>query len=72
MSLSRDLLRAEAKKLYKEQAKSVPKKQRMTFAQFFENYKKTKTHKPIEVSPAPLEDFDLEQVVNINEQKTNE
>lgn len=71
MSLSRDVLRAEAKKIYKEQTKKIPKKQRIPFAQFFENYKKSKTIRPLEISEQ-AEDFDIGQVVNVNEVKEGE
>ena len=64
MSINRDVLRAEAKKIYKQQIKSIPKKQRITFAQFFENFKKSKKKEIVEVKE---EDFDIEQVVKLNE-----
>lgn len=79
MSFGRDLLRAEAKKLYKEQVKNVPKKSRMPFAQFYKELKKIKLNKQQQETTAVpvVEDFDLENVVNVDnnvavEQPTNE
>jgi hypothetical protein len=39
-TLSNVIIRVEAKKVYKEQAKKVPKRQRMPFNEFFKKYKK--------------------------------
>ena len=66
MSLEREILRAKAKKAYKEQAKGVPKKSRMTFAQFFKDYKKTKPSQEETPAEAIQEDFDLEKVINVD------
>lgn len=62
----RSILRTKAKKLYKEQIKSVPKNQRISFAEFFKRYKGMKsvsTNEP-EVTG---EDFDFEDMINVNE-----
>ncbi len=71
MSLGREVLRKEAKKLYKEQTKNVPKKQRVPFPQFFKHYRDLKMGKVSEELPVDIgttqEDFDLENMVNINE-----
>ena len=79
MGLGRDILRAEAKKIYKEQTKSVPKKSRMPFAQFYKDFKKMKLNKQKQDTTAiPVaEDFNLEEIVNVDnnvtvEQPTNE
>lgn len=67
MGLSRSLLRAEAKKLYKEQVKGIPKRQRLPFSQFFKNYLKVKSGKvPENELPDVPEDFDFEDMVNVN------
>lgn len=66
MSVNRDALRREAKKLYKEQTKGVPKKQRIPFAQFFKQYKRLRSGK-IEQDVVPDEDFNFEDLVNVNE-----
>jgi len=74
MSFGRDLLRAEAKKIYKEQAKSVPKKSRMPFAQFYKDYKKMKLNKQQQDTTAVpvVEDFNLEDVINVDNNVTVE
>jgi hypothetical protein len=75
MGLSRDLLRVEAKRLYKEQNKGVPKKSRMPFTEFYKQFKRMKAGKAIEEEhdhsghdhshDAP-QDFDVSQVASIN------
>jgi hypothetical protein len=71
MGLSRNALRNEAKKLYKEQIKGVPKKQRVPFSVFFKKYKKLKNEdsgeKPEVVQNIEEEDFDIENIINVNE-----
>jgi len=72
MSFVRDALRREAKKLYKEQTKGVPKSQRVPFAKFFKHYKDSKSGKTSEdldvnIGEASAEDFDFDNLVNINE-----
>jgi len=42
---NRSALRAEAKRLYKEQIKGIPKRQRLPFAEFFKQYKALKLNK---------------------------
>lgn len=67
---SRSILRAEAKKLYKEQIKGVPKKQRITFAVFFKNYKAVKSDKINDVQQFDIdakEDFNFDNIINVNE-----
>lgn len=72
MGLSRDLLRAEAKRLYKEQVKGVPKRSRLPFAEFYKQFKRMKAGKTVEEehdhthSHDTVEDFDLGQVAKIN------
>ena len=72
MSLSRDILRSQAKKIYKEQAKSVPKRQRLPFAKFYKQFVKMQRN-PVEqdevAAAAPTsttEDFDFQDMVNVN------
>jgi hypothetical protein len=71
MSLSRDILRSQAKKIYKEQAKSVPKKQRLPFSKFYKQFVKMQRN-PVEqeevaTAPTPAtEDFDFQDMVNVN------
>lgn len=60
-------LRNAAKKLYKEQIKNVPKKQRVPFADFFKQYKKVirnKSHIPDKTEQEIVEDFDFDDLVN--------
>lgn len=64
---NRDLLRSEAKRIYKEQAKSVPKNQRMSFSEFFKRFKKEKYSKSgSNTENEVVEDFDIEELENIN------
>lgn len=63
--MKRDLLRNEAKKLYKEQTKGIPKKQRLPFAEFFKQYKILKVREGAEVNAENQEeDFDFGELVN--------
>ena len=72
MSLSRDILRSKAKKIYKEQVKSVPKKQRLPFAKFYKQYIKMQRNPEQDevaaaAAPTPAtEDFDFQDMVNVN------
>lgn len=61
---SRSLIRERAKKIYKEQAKSVPKNKRITFAQFFKQFKATQSS-ATEEAPGIEEDFDFDDMVNV-------
>lgn len=67
MSFSRTTLRNQAKKLYKEQAKSVPKRNRLPFMKFYEQFIKLHdnptTTDETEVSG---EDFDIGDIINVN------
>jgi hypothetical protein len=68
----RTALRAEAKKLYKEQIKGIPKRQRLPFAKFFKQYKALKlneTNKDKTEESAITEDtdFDFDNIINVNE-----
>lgn len=64
----RSVLRVEAKKLYKEQTKGIPKRQRISFADFFKQYKglKTKNDDSNEINTMN-EDFDFTDLINVNE-----
>lgn len=64
--MDRDSLRAAAKKVYKEKTKNIPKKQRIPFAQFFKQFKKSKQLEK-EVKPEVGEDFDFGDMVNVND-----
>jgi hypothetical protein len=69
--MNRASLRAEAKKLYKEQTKGIPKKQRLPFAQFFKQYRAIKLGKVDDVTQADIDaeetDFDFDNIINVNE-----
>ena len=68
MSLTRDALRREAKKLYKEQAKKIQRKNRMPFSRFFKRYVESKKIKgDMEPKDPETEDFDFEDLININD-----
>ena len=67
--MNRDLLRKEAKRIYKEKAKGVPKANRMSFAEFFKQYKQMKMQQnamvPQVIDEEP-EDVDMEDFLNVN------
>ena len=65
----RATLRREAKKLYKEQTKGISKKQRLPFAQFFKQYRDIKLGKTDVPEPEieAEEDFDFDNIINVNE-----
>lgn len=68
----RELFRQEAKKLYKEQVKKIPKKNRIPFADFYKKYKELKNnehehHHETDTPVSDTEDFDFENLVNVNE-----
>jgi len=70
MSMGREALRRTAKKIYKEQTKNIPKKQRIPFAQFFKKYKdaqKGNKAPDVDTPDSENEDFNFEDLVNINE-----
>ena len=70
MKINRNALRAEAKKIYKQQVKGVPKKFRVPFATFFKQYREQKLKKQAEPEPeieSVNDDFDFENIININE-----
>jgi hypothetical protein len=66
----RSAIRAEAKRLYKEQVKGVPKRQRLSFAEFFKKYRDMKTGKINDVempeNAEENEDFDFDNIINVN------
>ena len=71
MSLSRDILRSQAKKIYKEQSKNVPKRQRLPFSKFYKQFVKMQRNpvEPETAVPAPTpatDDFNFEDMVNVN------
>lgn len=70
MALGREILRREAKKVYKENTKNIPKRNRIPFSQFFKQYKKTRNTgqtPEVEVPETNPEDFDFENFVNVNQ-----
>lgn len=67
MGVSRESLRREAKKIYKEQVKGVPKKQRISFSQFFKRFKDSKSDKVDDIDVhKEVEDFDFEDMINVD------
>lgn len=66
MSVNRDLFRQEAKKIYKKNIKNVPRARRITFAEFFKQYKKSKATNKETVVPEITEDFDFGDMVSVN------
>jgi len=67
MSLSRTILRSQAKKIYKEQAKSVPKRNRIPFSKFYKQFVNMRTSRPVDdEAVAPGEDFDFGNIINVN------
>ena len=68
MALSREVLRQQAKKAYKEQTKSAPKRNRIPFSEFFKKYRKNKKDgQSIDIQKPDTEDFDFEDLINVNE-----
>jgi len=69
---SRSMLRAAAKKAYKEQIKKdrTPKNRRMPFSQYFKQYLKIqeslKANKNADIE-SDTEDFDFEEMINVEE-----
>ena len=66
MSANRDLFRQEARKVYKKNTKGVPKNRRITFAEFFKQYKKNKAANKETDVPEITEDFDFGEMVSVN------
>ncbi|MFA5024231.1 MAG: hypothetical protein WC523_04705 [Patescibacteria group bacterium] len=65
MGYERNLVREEAKRVYKEQAKKVPKKQRMPFSQFFKRYAEAKRAQlSKDKEPDTVQDFDFGDLTN--------
>jgi len=70
MSMGREALRREAKKLYKEQTKNIPRRNRVPFSQFFKQFRKLRNQDQtpeVEMPDLENEDFNFEDLVNINE-----
>ena len=69
------MLRNQAKRIYKEQIKKVPKKQRVPFAEFYKRFKDIQAsqhnheqgHTHEHVEHEVTEDFNFEDLVNVNE-----
>ena len=69
MGINRASLRRKAKLVYKEKTKDVPKKQRITFAEFFKKFKTMKSDDidNIDVHGDTEEDFNFEDMINTDE-----
>lgn len=68
--MNRDMLRAEAKRIYKEQTKNIPRRNRIPFSQFFKQFKKLKSKHKVDESAPPTveeEDFNFEDLINMND-----
>lgn len=58
----KDLLREEAKRIYKKESKKVPKKQRMPFSEFWKKFKAMKKNAiPVKEEE---EDFNLDEFIS--------
>lgn len=66
MSEKREALREKAKKVYKEEIKKLPKRQRPTFAMFFKHYVERLKHEKI-FNPTIKEDFNFEEIISVNQ-----
>lgn len=68
--LGKQILKNEAKKIYKENTKNIPKKKRLPFSEFFKQYRKMKSQeaeqKQVVQPEAGAEDFNFDDMVNIN------
>ena len=67
MGFSRDILRKKAKKAYKEQFGKLPKKDRVTFAYFFKQFKAIKNNDLGDNEVTVEEDFDFDSMINTEE-----
>lgn len=66
MSIERSVLRNKAKKIYKDRIKTIPRKNRMPFPQFFKEFQKAnQTANPIVETDE--EDFNFDDLINTNE-----
>lgn len=69
--LSRNVLKTQARKIYKRKVKDIPKKDRLPFGSFFKQFleivssQKTSNLKNEEIEV--VEDFNFEDLVNVNE-----
>jgi hypothetical protein len=67
MSITRNVLRNKAKKIYKEKIKNIPRKNRASFSQFFKEFQKTnQTVNPV-IEADNDEDFNFDDLINTNE-----
>jgi len=70
--LNRNLLRAEAKRIYKEKTKGVPKRKRIPFDQFFKQFRELRTkavaksNEVVEPTITEPEDFNFDDFVSVN------
>ena len=68
LPMSNIVMRNQAKRVYKERTKNIPKKQRISFSAFFEQYKAAISKAPPQPTETPIEeDFDISSVANVNE-----
>jgi len=73
VKIGREALRREAKKIYKEQTKNIPRRNRIPFSEFFKRYKKMKVaeqlqkQQPVDTQEPDTEDFNFEDLINVNE-----
>ena len=72
MSVGRNMMRDEIKRIYKERCKGVPRRQRMPFSEFYKQYKAAIASQTVE-EPHDHEhdhedkDFNFDDMVNRNE-----
>jgi hypothetical protein len=61
---SRGILRSQAQKIYKENVKKIPKRNRIPFSEFFKKYKETLNKQQI---VQENKDFDFGEMANFND-----
>ena len=68
MSSGINLSREEAKRIYKENAKKVPKSKRMPFSEFYKQFKSAKKAQQSQpVVETEQKDFNFDEMVNKND-----
>ena len=65
--LESKIFKAQVKKVYKEQAKGIPKSKRLSFHQFYLKYKEAMKAQEYQTPKEEPEDFDFSGMVNVND-----
>jgi hypothetical protein len=66
--IKRDILRREAKAVYKEKTKNIPRSKRIPFSKFFKEYINSKKKQDTLIpQPQEIDDFNFDDFINVNE-----